>query len=189
MMAEVALDQKIGSLLRMHEEAFRQMGGVPEEILYDRMKTVWLGSDERGEIVWHPVFLDFARYWGFTPRLCRPYRAQTKGKVESGVKYLRRNFLCGLQGGEPHSLADMNAQLREWISTVANQRVHGTTRDKWPYVGMFYRGRSQEKKPLPSLELLLLPARRTRRGSVLRSGRAIHGNADTSGPSTFLFLF
>ena len=130
MMAEVALDQKIGTLLRMHEEAFRQIGGVPEEILYDRMKTVWLGSDERGEIVWHPVFLDFARYWGFTPRLCRPYRAQTKGKVESGVKYLRRNFLCGLQGREPSSLTDMNAQLREWVACVANRRVHGTTRDE-----------------------------------------------------------
>jgi transposase len=90
-----------------------------------------------GEIVWHPVFLDFARYWGFTPRLCRPYRAQTKGKVESGVKYLRRNFLCGLQGREPHSLADMNAQLREWISTVANQRVHEPPENKWPCVGMW----------------------------------------------------
>ena len=74
---------------------------IPEEILYDRMKTVWLGTDERGEIVWHPVFLDFARYWGFTPRLCRPYRAQTKGKIESGVKYVRRNFVCGLLGREP----------------------------------------------------------------------------------------
>jgi transposase len=128
MMAEAAVDQKLGTLLRMHEEAFRQMGGVPEEILYDRMKTVWLGSDERGEIVWHPGFLDFARYWGFAPRLCRPYRAQTKGKVESGVKYVRRNFLCGLQGREPGSLADLNAQLREWVGQVANQRVHGTTR-------------------------------------------------------------
>ena len=68
MMAEAALDQKLGTLLRMHEEAFRQLGGVPEEILYDRMKTVWLETDSRGEIVWHPVFLDFARYWGFTPR-------------------------------------------------------------------------------------------------------------------------
>ena len=66
MMAEAALDQKLGTLLRMHEEAFRQLGGVPEEILYDRMKTVWLETDERGEIVWNPVFLDFARYWGFT---------------------------------------------------------------------------------------------------------------------------
>jgi len=130
MMAEAAVDQKLGTLLRMHEEAFRQLDGVPEEILYDRMKTVWLGTDERGEIVWHPVFRDFARYWGFTPRLCRPYRAQTKGKVESGVKYLRRNFLCGLQGREPGSLADLNAQLRQWVWQVANQRLHGTTREE-----------------------------------------------------------
>jgi len=130
MMAEAAVDQKLGTLLRMHEEAFRQLGGVPEEILYDRMKTVWLDTDERGEIVWHPVFLDFARYWGFTPRLCRPYRAQTKGKVESGVKYIRRNFLCGLQGREPSCLSDLNGQLRSWMWEVANQRVHGTTHEQ-----------------------------------------------------------
>jgi len=77
MMAEAATDQKLGTLLRMHESAFRQWGAVPEEILYDRMKTVWTGTDERGEIVWNAIFLDFARYWGFTPRLCRPYRPQT----------------------------------------------------------------------------------------------------------------
>jgi len=130
MMAEAAVDQKLGTLLRMHEEAFRQLGGVPEEILYDRMKTVWLETDDRGEIVWHPVFLDFTRYWGFTPRLCRPYRAQTKGKVESGVKYIRRNFLCGLQGREPSGLSDLNAQLRAWVWEVANQRVHGTTHEQ-----------------------------------------------------------
>ena len=130
MMAEAALDQKLGTLLKMHEEAFRQLGGVPEEILYDRMKTVWVEIDERGEVVWNPVFLDFARYWGFTPRLCRPYRAQTKGKVESGVKYVRRNFLCGLQGREPSSLTDLNAQLRAWVWEIANQRVHGTTHEQ-----------------------------------------------------------
>jgi transposase len=130
MMAEAVLDQKLGTLLRMHEEAFRQLGGVPEEILYDRMKTVWLETDERGEIVWNPVFLDFARYWGFKPRLCRPYRAQTKGKVESGVKYIRRNFLCGLQGREPSCLSDLNAELRKWVWEVANQRVHGTTHEQ-----------------------------------------------------------
>ena len=127
MMAEAALDQKLGTLLRMHEEAFRQLGGIPEEILYDRMKTVWKGMDDRGEIVWNAVFWDFAQYWGFRPRLCRPYRAQTKGKVESGVKYVRRNFLCGLQGREPSCLTDLNARLRAWVWEVANQRVHGTT--------------------------------------------------------------
>jgi transposase len=125
-----AVDQKLGTLLRMHEEAFHQLRGVPEEILYDRMKTVVLGTDERGEIVWNPQFLDFARYWGFKPRVCRPYRAQTKGKVESGVKYVRRNFLCGLQGREPGSLEDLNAQLRVWVWEVANQRLHGTTHER-----------------------------------------------------------
>ncbi len=48
------------TLLKMHEEGFRQLGGVPEEILYDRMKTVWVEIDERGEVVWNAVFLDSA---------------------------------------------------------------------------------------------------------------------------------
>ena len=129
LISEAVLDQKLGTLLRLHESAFQQLGGVPQEILYDRMKTVWKDVDERGEIVWNPIFLDFARYWGFTPRLCRAYRAQTKGKVESGVKYVRRNFLCGLQGREPGGLEDFNNQLREWTWAVANQRIHGTTHE------------------------------------------------------------
>lgn len=124
MFAEVATDQSLGTLLSLHEAAFEALGGVPREILYDRMKTVVLGVDERGEIRWHPVFLDFARYWGFTPRLCRAYRPQTKGKVESGIKYLRRNFLCGRTAT---SLPDLRQQLRVWTAEVANRRIHGTT--------------------------------------------------------------
>jgi transposase len=58
----------------MHESAFCEGGAVPDEILYYRMKTVWTGVDERGEIVWNAIFLDFARYWGFTSRLCRAWR-------------------------------------------------------------------------------------------------------------------
>ena len=124
MMAAAALDQKLPTLLRLHEEAFRQLGGVPKEILYDRMKTVLEGTDERGELKWNEAFKDFAGYWGFTPRACKPYRAQTKGKVESGVKYLRRNFLCGRTAT---SLDDLNNQLRCWVWETANRRVHGTT--------------------------------------------------------------
>ena len=84
MWAQAAVDQKLGTLLRMHEAAFREWGAIPEEILYDRMKTVWLGSDERGEIVWHPVFLDFARYWGFRPRLCRPIGHRPRARSSPG---------------------------------------------------------------------------------------------------------
>ena len=130
--ADAATDQTLGTLLCMHERAFQALGGVPHEILYDRMKTVVLGLTERGEIRWHPVFLDFAHHWGFTPRLCRPYRPQTKGKIESGVKYIKGNFLCGRQAD---GLEDLRHQLGDWVWSVANQRRHGTThrlvREDW----------------------------------------------------------
>jgi transposase len=93
--ADLALDQTLPTFLRLHEAAFTEWGGVPREILYDRPKTVVLGTDERGEVQWQPVFRDFARYWGFVPRLCRAYRPQTKGKVENGIGYVRKSFLCG----------------------------------------------------------------------------------------------
>ena len=150
--AKAALDQKLGTLLRMHEAAFEEWGAVPEEILYDRMRTVWRGVDDREEIVWHPVFLDFARYWGFRPRLCRPYRAKTKGKIESGVKYVRRNFLCGLLGREPACLMDFNTELREWVDGVANRRVHGTTYEqvlvRWD-MDQFHMLPLQGRRPYP----------------------------------------
>lgn len=122
--ADVATDQTLPTLLRLHEAAFAALGGIPREILYDQMKTVTLGTDARGEIVWHPTFRAFATYWGFAPRLCRPYRPQTKGKVESGIGYLRKSFLCGRLAD---SVADLRAQLSGWQREIANQRVHGTT--------------------------------------------------------------
>lgn len=124
MAAEIALDQRLDTLLALHEEAFRQLGGVPKEILYDRMKTVLVDIDDRGEIRWHPVFRDFCDWWGFVPRLCHAYRPQTKGKVESGIKYVKGNFVYGWQGSDFHAVP---GGLRRWVWEIANQRVHGTT--------------------------------------------------------------
>jgi transposase len=129
MFCDIACDQKLPAFLRMHEAAFDYLGGVPHEILYDNTKTVVLktltqGVDGRGEVKLNPAFADFARYWGFTPRLCRPYRPQTKGKVENGIGYLRKNFLCGRDATD---LADLRQQMRLWNAQVANARVHGTT--------------------------------------------------------------
>jgi transposase len=126
---DIATDQKLPAFLRMHEAAFEYLGGVPAEILYDNTKTVVLktlteGVDTRGEVQLNPTFADFARYWGFTPRLCRPYRPQTKGKVENGIGYVRKNFLCGRDATD---LGDLRNQARVWTAEVANQRVHGTT--------------------------------------------------------------
>ena len=76
---------------------------------------------------WNTTFKAFADFWGFEPRLCRAYRAQTKGKVESGVKYFTRNFLAGRRFRDD---LDFNEQLQEWTATVADVRVHGTTHER-----------------------------------------------------------
>lgn len=128
MYAAVAEDQTLSTLIRMHEEAFSFLGGVPHEILYDNMRTVVEGRDERDEVRWNPTFLDFSRYWGFVPRLCRPRRPQTKGKVENGIGYVRKNFLCSFLGATSAKTPEkLGAELHRWVKDVANQRVHGTT--------------------------------------------------------------
>src|SRR5215831_13914169 len=67
------------------------------------------------------------RLLGFEPRLCQPYRAQTKGKVESGIKYFRRNFLPGRTFRDD---IDLGEQLAVWTRDVADTRVHGTTHER-----------------------------------------------------------
>jgi transposase len=115
--------ERMESLLCAHEHAFEHFGGVTREILYDRMRTVIVGERE-GSKRWNPTFEAFAQHWGFEPRVCQPYRAQTKGKVESGVKYVKRNFLPGRVFRD---LDDFNEQLRAWQAEIADVRVHGTT--------------------------------------------------------------
>ena len=119
-------NERLASLLAAHEHAFAHFGGRTAQLLYDRMRTVVLGS-EAGRIRWNPTFEAFARHWGFEPRLCKPYRAQTKGKVESGVKYVKRNFVPGRTFCD---LDDFNEQLRTWQAEVADVRVHGTTHQR-----------------------------------------------------------
>jgi transposase len=114
----------LGAFLRCHWNAFTFFGGVPAKCLYDNAKVVVLGRDEAGNPV-HPVeFLDFALRAGFAIQLCRPYRAQTKGRVESGIKYVRGNLWPVLRFAD---LTDLNLQTRRWLDEVANVRVHGTT--------------------------------------------------------------
>jgi transposase len=122
--ARFVIHQDLQTLLRCHMEAFAAIGGVPIEILYDRMKTAVTGEDGNGHIVYNRSLLALARHYGFHPRACRPYRAKTKGKVERPFSYIRQDFFlaCSFR-----NLDDLNAQLDEWLATIANVRVHGTT--------------------------------------------------------------
>ena len=117
----------VAAFLRCHVNAFAHLGGVPRRCLYDNAKVVVLGREEDGRPRWNPRFLDFALRVGFDSRLCCPYRPQTKGRVESGIKYLRNNFWPSARFTD---LADLNRQVREWCSCVADIRVHGTTGER-----------------------------------------------------------
>lgn len=123
---EFTLDEKLATLIACHEHAFAWFGGIPEEILYDNPRTIVLDRATVNARI-NPKFEDFSQYYGYTPRLCRPYRARTKGKVESGVKYVKRSFLTGQ---EFPSLASANEQVLAWIREVADQRIHGTTHEQ-----------------------------------------------------------
>jgi transposase len=122
--ARFVMHQDLQTLLRSHMQAFAAIGGVPIEILYDRMKTAVTGEDQEGHIVYNRSLLALAKHYGFHPRACRPYRAKTKGKVERPFSYIRQDFFLARTFRD---LEDLNAQLDEWLTTVANVRVHGTT--------------------------------------------------------------
>lgn len=122
--ARFVVHQDLQTILRCHIAALEAIGGVPQEILYDRMKTAVIGEDADGMVVYNRGLLDLARHYGFQPRACRPYRPKTKGKVERLFRYIREDFFLG---GSFRNLDDLNAQLRHWLDTVANPRVHATT--------------------------------------------------------------
>ena len=110
--------------LRCHQHAFAYFGGVPEVLLHDNLKTAVLSRGTGGKIQWNPRYLDFALCYGFNPQPCRPYRPQTKGKIERSIRYVRQNFWVGMTFRD---VADVNSQVRHWLATVANCRIHGTT--------------------------------------------------------------
>jgi transposase len=131
---EFVSDMKVDTLIGCHERAFAAFGGVPRQVLYDNMKTVVLERDAHGEGEhrYHAGFLDYARHCGFVIKLCRPYRARTKGKVERFNGYLRRSFYVPLvarlkQAGLELDAATANAQVQTWLAEIANERLHGTT--------------------------------------------------------------
>ncbi len=114
--------------LDCHLHAFAALG-IPETLLYDNLKTGILGRRSDGSPIFPGRFLDFALYYGFTPKFCRPYRARTKGKVERAIGYVRQNFWVrvaeAVLAGELEP-AELNRRAREWTEGVANLRVHGT---------------------------------------------------------------
>lgn len=155
--ARFAHRQTMQTVLGCHKAAFEALGGVPREILYDRMKTAVIGEDEDGRVVYNRTLGDLAHHYGFLPKACRPYRPETKGKVERPFRYIREDFFLG---STFRDLDDLNLQLKNWLGDVANPRVHATT-------GRVVNEAFAEEKPT----LLLLPLMPF--GAVLKLDRRI----------------
>jgi hypothetical protein len=146
--------------------AFGAIGGVPIEILYDRMKTAVTGEDDDGHIIYNRSLIALGRHYGFLPRACRPYRAKTKGKVERPFSYIRQDFFLARTFG---NLDDLNAQLDDWLATIANVRLHGTTQR---IVSEAFAAEQPELQPLPAFrfDALLKLERRVSHDGVVSIG-------------------
>ena len=117
-------DQKLETFLRLHERAFRDLGGVPLVIRHDNLKAAvvracFFDPDS------HDIYVAFAAHWGFTPLPTQPRSPQENGKQERSGGYVKDN---ALKGRRFDSLAAHNAFLRHWNRTIARLRIHGTTR-------------------------------------------------------------
>ena len=121
---EAVWDQKLETFLRLHERAFRDLGGVPTVVRHDNLKAAVVRAcfyDPDN----HDVYLAFAAHWGFTPLPTQPRRPEENGKQERSGGYVKDN---ALKGRRFDSLTAQNAFLRHWNRTIARLRIHGTTR-------------------------------------------------------------
>ncbi len=110
-----------------HNKAFEYFGGYPREILYDNLKSVVIKRAFRAkDSDFNKTFLEFSGFYGFNPILARPYKPNTKGKVENSVKYVRTSFF---EGEEFNSLDEINKESLNWLNKV-NTEIHSTTKVK-----------------------------------------------------------
>jgi transposase len=174
--AQFVVHQDLQSLLRCHIAAFTAIGGAPREILYDRMKTAVIGEDVDGLVVYNRALIDLARHFGFQPKACRPYRPKTKGKVERPFRYIREDFFLG-RGFR--NLDDLNVQLRHWLDTVANPRLHATTKR---VVNEAFAEERPSLRPLPlaPYRAVLKLERRVSRDGMISVGGNAYSVPDTA---------
>ncbi len=130
-------NERVETVLSCLRQAFVAFGGVPQHVLFDNMKTAVLDRDAYGpgQHRYHPQLLQLATDCGFSIRLCRPYRAKTKGKVERFNRYLRNSFWVPLRARFKSSglLVDAetsNLEVSRWLREVANVRIHADLKER-----------------------------------------------------------
>jgi transposase len=164
MVVRVVFDQKIETWLRLHVEAFEELGGVPQTLVPDNLKAAVVRAaftvDDQSEL--NRSYRELARYYGFKIDPTPPYDAAKKGKVEAGVKYVKGNFFVGREEGD---VEPVRRDLQRWVYEIAGTREHGTT----------------HKQPLGQFEAIeraaLLPLPKTAWEPVLWRRARVHRDA------------
>ena len=123
---EIVTSQDIKTWCRCHINAFNHFGGVPKEIVPDNLKSAITKASLFDPIA-NRTYSDLASHYGFQINPCKPSTPEHKGKVESGVKYAKNNFLPLRTFTD---VQDAERQIKEWNKTKAQVRIHGTTRQK-----------------------------------------------------------
>ncbi|RLC10127.1 MAG: IS21 family transposase [Deltaproteobacteria bacterium] len=122
---EFTLSQKMEQFLACHQHAFEFFGNrVPEKIMVDNLKSAVLRRLIGEDPVFNSHYLDFSNQYGFTIKPCGVRKGNEKGRVESGVGYVKKNLLNGL---EISDFSHLNPAVRIWLDTIANVRIHGET--------------------------------------------------------------
>jgi transposase len=124
MYVEFFVSQQMEHFLSAHLNAFAAFGGCPRRVIVDNLRSAVLQRLVGQAPVFNPRYADFARHCGFAITACSVGKGNEKGRVERGVGYVKANLLNGLALTE---LAALEAKAKEWLTTVANVRIHGAT--------------------------------------------------------------
>jgi transposase len=122
--AEIVFDQRIPTWLGLHRRAFASFGGVPTKVVLDNLKAAVLQAALHDPVL-SDAYRRFARHYGLLVSPARPRTPEHKGKVESGVHFVKRSFLAGQEFAD---IRVANGRLQEWVRERAGTREHGTTR-------------------------------------------------------------
>ena len=148
MFAQVVFDQKTATWIQLHVDAFSYLGGVPRVIVPDNLKAAVVrtafGLTDRSKLALNRSYRELARFYRFKIDPTPPRSPKKKGKVESGVRYVKQNFFAST---ELEDIDHANRELADWVEKTAGRRTHGTT-GRQP-LAYFLEEESQALTPLP----------------------------------------
>jgi len=175
--SEAVLNQTTENFIRCLENAFAHFGGVPRTLVIDNLRAAVSKADWYDPEL-NPKIQSFCRHYDTVILPTKPYTPRHKGKVESGVKYVKNNALKGRTFG---SLSEQNRFLDEWERSIADTRIHGTTKRQ---VGAHFE--QVERQTLGSLRVERFPCFSEGERTVHRDGHVEVDRAYYSVPPEYV---